>query len=522
MTYSGTSQTMTILADMHLAGVLTLSGTTSTVLTGNFNYNLAGLNVAGSANIVTGTSDFVFNGSGTLQTSVATSHLRCNVTINTAGTLTITGASSTLNFGTGTITYVAGTVTANNLNLPTTSGLNTGAIVWNAVTMSGSATMTLSSDLNVNSTLTLGNGANTTTINGAFNINANASVTITGTTAIVTGSATIVMTGSGTVSTASGTTLRLKLTFDSSGTITIGSAAVFNYNTGTLTYISGTINAASATLSINTASTTLDTGGMTWQSIAISGTITVTLLSDLNAGWNVVLGGTTLTTTISGAFNFNCQRDVTLSGTTAIVTGTCTIVMTSDGVLTTPSTTQLRTNFEINSSGTVTLSGTVYYCNRNFKYTAGTVVSTGAILYFNPGAATTTVTINGSGLSLESVTVAQNITFGGTEGFDIGNFVCITAGVSCTWQINLTYNIISSILITGTAASPITMDSSSGGTDFIFTLQQGATQDVGFCSPTDVDSSLGMTIWTYKGTITTSLNWKNLAPPQTISYGNAG
>jgi hypothetical protein len=83
------------------------------------------------------------------------------------------------------------------------------------------------------------------------------------------------------------------------------------------------------------------------------------------------------------------------------------------------------------------------------------------------------------------------------------------------------YNITSNLTLTGTLASPITVASSSGVSQVIFTLLQGATQDVGYVTSTRMDSSLGQTIWDYKGTLTTTTNWNAVTTAAPSTMGSA-
>jgi hypothetical protein len=48
-----------------------------------------------------------------------------------------------------------------------------------------------------------------------------------------------------------------------------------------------------------------------------------------------------------------------------------------------------------------------------------------------------------------------------------------------------------------------------------FVLTPGASQDVYYVGATSLDSSAGQTIWTRKGTITTTLNWNLWTYPKT-------
>lgn len=66
--------------------------------------------------------------------------------------------------------------------------------------------------------------------------------------------------------------------------------------------------------------------------------------------------------------------------------------------------------------------------------------------------------------------------------------------------------------LSSTLASQALINCSTvAGTKAILNLQPGATQDNGYLSATDVDSSGGVTIWTYKGVLTREINWNQLS-----------
>ena len=52
--------------------------------------------------------------------------------------------------------------------------------------------------------------------------------------------------------------------------------------------------------------------------------------------------------------------------------------------------------------------------------------------------------------------------------------------------------------------------SSTGGVKAILTLSTSGTQNVMYTNATDIDSSLGQTIYSFNGTLTDSINWQVL------------
>jgi hypothetical protein len=124
-----------------------------------------------------------------------------------------------------------------------------------------------------------------------------------------------------------------------------------------------------------------------------------------------------------------------------------------------------------------------------------------------------------------NLTISANITFGGTSGWTCSNLICATAGVTITLQDSVTYTTTTSAQLTGgTNASRITMVSSSATVRTIWTLENGATQNLVYVNGTRIDSSLGQTVYTFGGTISTTpigaetLNWSLLTTPGTVAY----
>ncbi len=281
VTFAGTSQTYTLADDWDIDGTVTINSATSGVFNGQTIYAGAGLTTGTGTSTLTGTTAIVMDGTGSLTTSVSTKVLSLNLTINTAGTITI----GTFRYGAGTLTYTAGTViTAGGSFAVVGTGtiLNVSGINWNTVLLNNSGTNTLLSDLNISSTLTYGSGAINTIMNGLFNINANGSVTSTITTGSVTGTATLRMIGTGTLSMASVTTgyLSNNLTFNA-GANTITISGTINYRTGTITNTSGLFVVAGSTLAI-TGDVSLNLADMTLNNLSVTNNNTdVTLSSGL-------------------------------------------------------------------------------------------------------------------------------------------------------------------------------------------------------------------------------------------------
>lgn len=173
ITTSNTTQNcaITLSADLYTTNFTFTSLTSATMtFSGAFNINVKGnlsIGAASSTAIVTGAT-FIMNGTTGTQTitTVSTSQLRSNLTINsTATSVTFSG---TVYYNTGTLTYTAGTVTTTNstLNIGTSTTLNVTGITWNNITVvAGTLTLTSGSILTLSGILTsIGTAASNITI----------------------------------------------------------------------------------------------------------------------------------------------------------------------------------------------------------------------------------------------------------------------------------------------------------------------------------------------------------------------
>ena len=437
LTIQGANLTITLADDWTLEDSLILSGTTSTIINGNtlnVGYNL----MQNTTAITSGTTNIVINDTGTWSNS-STGQLKNNLTFNTAGTITVSG---NVYYNTGTLTYTAGTVvtTSSTLNLGASTTLDTDGITWNNVTFSGtSQTYTLSSDMDVDGTLTFA-GATTAIFNGST-IYAGSSVSITG-AGLHYGTTELIMNGTGTLSSSNTNRhLGLNLTFNTAGTITIGTYLA--YRVGTITYTAGTIDTTTNNSGLYSSSGyTLDTDGITWNNVSFSGTSpTFTLLSDLNISGNFLMSGTVSTPQINGLFNVNVGGNLTLNAsTTCNFIGTATIVLNGTGTWshTGAGTGQYGINITINTAGTITLGADIkYYHSKTITYTAGTVDTTTNSSTLNLNGSTT---LDTNGMSWNNVTMAGTSSiFTLTSDMDINGTLTLSGVTATTLNGNTIY-----------------------------------------------------------------------------------
>lgn len=121
-----------------------------------------------------------------------------------------------------------------------------------------------------------------------------------------------------------------------------------------------------------------------------------------------------------------------------------------------------------------------------------------------------TIVLNGT-LTATTLTLSTNTTFSGAYGFIVGTLTAAAAsGLTFILASGVSYQVTSSVTIYATSGNSASLKSSSTPTQAIFTFT-GSTQDVGFCNPTDIDSSAAQTLWSYGSTINNTKNWLDLS-----------
>jgi hypothetical protein len=233
---------------------------------------------------------------------------------------------------------------------------------------------------------------------------------------------------------------------------------------------------------------------------------------------------------LTGSCRFN-------SITTGSVQGTGTIRMRGTGFLSmsgsSGSATQgyLGCNVSFESgSNQINIIGTLRYRDGTITYTSGVINATNNTLNLLAAStlntegmtwgtitnsASLTVTLN-STLSANTITGGNSISFGGSFGFYTNNLNYTIDGGGLTLRAGNFYYIRQSLFARGTLASRAIFSSSTVSLVAYLTLENSATQDVGFTSATSINSSLGQTIYTRKGVLTNTTNWNLLTNPVTV------
>ena len=207
-------------------------------------------------------------------------------------------------------------------------------------------------------------------------------------------------------------------------------------------------------------------------------------------------------------------------------------------------------NVIINTSGTITLGSDVGFRVCTATYTNGTVIYAGFGFRVNtctlagfsslgtlPLLQHTTTSASGPGafltindstelqitsLIFQGFAATNSFIHDGTKGWTASTFYFQqTAGVGASnSNLNLTagnsYRVTSSFIFNARSRFQVGSVMARVGIGTVyFTLDFGAYQNVYFMGALNINSSLGQTIWSRKGTITTTQNWNNWNIPAT-------
>ena len=291
--YFITPGTITLTSNLTATNIIgtSVNATTGVILNGSTAY-AGGISLIKS---LSGTTAIILNGTGTLSCASSSVTLSNNLTIDTAGTITL-GAN--IAYMAGTFAYTAGTVVYGTsvFTIRGSCTLATNGMSFYSMSIAASSTITLSSNLTLVGSLTSAAGTNVMNGNTCY-IGGSLTATVG-----LSGTTTLVMNGTGTLSTNTSTVVVTNnLSVNTLGVITFGS--IFVYQTGRLTYITGTI-AATGIIYIR-GNCEIDTNGTTWPTVWVASNSTITRLSDFKCLTFV----TALVNTIfNGAFNFESNN----------------------------------------------------------------------------------------------------------------------------------------------------------------------------------------------------------------------
>jgi hypothetical protein len=506
----------------------TLGGTTNIFMIGTANSNWTGTGTlgtnltvnktVGSGAIVNATNVF-WGGTGkTLLVPV-------NQTFLLFGQLTLGGG--TFDCSAGTFTPGLETVT---IGVATTS-INMGATntFYNlSFANTGSIITMLSNIVITNHILAFGfNNAN-----GAFDITVGGNATggtITNTTSGRKITITATSTGTATLTTFSINNFIFEIACSNRNIILTGNSI---YTACTINYLatnSGGFTTTGHTLSYFTTSINMFGSTNSWNIISANTSSTLTLLSDVYC----VQFGPTLSDTINGSGFFICT-ETTGALSTLLGNAGLRFVKGSNGTWNQINTNSLaRIEFAKTGAGIVNIpnsftknggvikwvSGAVTHSSTMTLNTSTTMDTTSSVTWNNiTVAAGATITISSLLLIGTLAITSGTTTFNGTSGWNCVNLTCSVAGSIITLQNSLTYTTTTSVNMTATNASRILMTSNDATLRAIWTLNQGASQSMTYVNGTRIDSSQGQSVWSFGGTLTSTLNWNIGSRPAAFGY----
>ena len=178
---------------------------------------------------------------------------------------------------------------------------------------------------------------------------------------------------------------------------------------------------------------------------------------------------------------------------------------------------------------------TITYTSGTVNFGSTTLSLTGSVSIINPASvglfsfnnvstsAGIGVTITNPMTITGTLALGGTTTFAGTHGWTCGTLTCSNPGATITLQEAVTYTTTTNATMLGTNALKILMRSSDTVAPYvsaIWTLTNTpATQSMVYVSATAIDSSSGMTIWSFGGVIDAStINWGAGSPQLTKSF----
>ena len=402
---TNSNYTITLGSDATCTGSLTQVGTTSSTFNG---YSLTiggGISTAGD---LSGTTNLILNGSGTVGGTGSGDEILNNLEINTTGVI-IFDETYCFKRG-GVLAFTAGTVTG-----PMRLSGNTtvqGSGVWHTLSVMAASTITLGSNIYMQHCTVYGD--NVVFNNYSLSISGNLTLSVA-----ISGSSHIYLTGSGTWSASTATSIiSNNLTIDTEGAIIFSAA---RYMTGTLTNTAGTV---SGTLLIKGSCSLSGTNSFGGISNDIAGTITLnsdiniiggflvnSVATVLNGNRIFIAGNLTCNASLSGTSEIHLVDDSTWSGSSSATSVTNPIVLNAPG-----KTIVCNTGYKTGGS----ITNTAGYVSGSIIITGSTTLS-GSNYYpsITTGSAATTITLESNITSLFTLTLGVNTVINGEYNFSV-------------------------------------------------------------------------------------------------------
>jgi hypothetical protein len=434
-------------------------------------------------------------------------------TLDVASGLTVPRLSYGTPAGGFTTTIISVTRNTTITNLSQVEGFNTSITINPA---SGSITIRIN-----NGTFALG-GSSRTLLGANTTIEFNGSCILSGGSVALAG---------GTIKTLSGSTLTVNNNW-----------TYHNAANGTIDFSLGTVNFTTTTFTQN-ATTSINFPSSVGSFYDFSGgPFTTTLLSDVVVSRDLNGPANNIHTINGASFKLVVQRNLNLPNAQISGSATLSFESTTAAVINVTSVSGIIniTNVIINKGvGTLTLNNTnpLTINSANYTLTSGTINhSSGTIAFsatptqsithtvpatyniINIGGPNATKTLNGNSWTASQFNFITSQTFAGATGFTAGTFSVITAGVILTLaNVNASptaeYIVTSNLVIRGTEASRITLQSAGGTGNFTGTAN-GTT-----FTGTQANLAAGMTISQATGQAPAGLSVLFPARPVIVSGG---
>ena len=338
-----------------------------------------------------------------------------------------------------------------------------------------------------------------------------------------------------------------------SGAITVA-GLVRKYSPGNFTYVTASsLTTTNSTVQLGHQSAnetwSTDFNNSTWNNVSMSGQHTNNMLSDITVNGTLTIGVTSPGYILNGPGKVNARGNVTLATRTS---GSSEIIMTGSGTLSQTGTLGSRWNelaLTINTTGSITASGTIVHVGGRLRYVTGSVLTALSTLRISEVAGATTpldtrtlswdaIEIrqqNAYTIVLESPLTASTLSiiptsgigqanyFSGSSGFRTNTLTCTIAGTVLQFADNVEYIVTGSLNCVGTPASPILFRNTSLTTTSrsFFTHQSGGSQTMVYISGSYIDSSRGQTIWSTgvdTGALTQTINWNPGSGPAESAF----
>lgn len=264
---------------------------------------------------------------------------------------------------------------------------------------------------------------------------------------------------------------------------------------GNVTLVAAMTIAGASVLKL-TATGTLTSNGKTWPNgltCTATSLATHTLVDDWTIGGtlNLVLGflGAGVKDTFNGN-NLNIAGGITIyTNGNCTVNGTTTFILNGTGTITSGTSSLILTNLTFNTTGTITISGTLNFRTGTLTYTAGTMIVTGSRLNIQ----TTATTLNTSGMTWNQVLFSGvGITHTLTSDLNV-NTLLLGTSTNQTTINGSTINVTNGITVVGTGSgqtSGTTKIKITGGTIF----GGGSSPTVSFMIKLDLEIAGNVTI----------------------------